>query len=335
MSKWAWGVISVPFLVDICLAAVEDGCDHPTVVQLSRLGGPQRNRGHMHRDLLRRLAPSPLVARLSSVPLWMKSAFNQVFQTTQQVLLPHALFAVLYSSFKEHFVSVLCGGSAGHLGEFWATQRQHPAFRHHPCRLRDLNKTMPISLHGDGVPVSGIGRAASQSVEAISWAPLLCSDATSVTNFLIAFVYKKMACTSPDRHTWRALWRTVAWSLQWLAQGLWPLTDVEGQPWPEGEDKERAGTPLADGLCAVVWVIRGDLEWMAAGLGLNRAQSNQPCVLCRADRSAAPFTDCRASAAWRSTVWESNPAWAAAHWRLPGLGVLMSIPDDLHTVPWH
>eukprot|EP00969_Alexandrium_andersonii_P097413 4299578-Alexandrium_andersonii.AAC.1 len=120
----------------------------------------------------------------------------------------------------------------------------------------------------------------------------------------------------------------------WL--GTWPDRDAWGRPWPRGSiAARRANTPLAGGWYAALWSIRGDLEWLWKGLGLESYTSLTPCVWCQCDCSAVPWTDFRPSARWRQRVWAEED-WAAAHPRrnavlqLPGVSIRTVKGDLLH-----
>ena len=87
--------------------------------------------------------------------------------------------------------------------------------------------------------------------------------------------------------------------------------------------------------CGVLWLLFGDLEEIAKAWSLNNSGSVCPCALCRCNQSTIPWTDGRAGALWRPTIW--NPlSWFAARlnrrilFTLPGVTVLCVTPDMLH-----
>ena len=99
----------------------------------------------------------------------------------------------------------------------------------------------------------------------------------------------------------------------------------------------REAAPLADGYSALLFVLRGDLEFLSNHFRLNHPSSNTPCFLCRADRQmqSRPWTDCRLNAAWRSTCWTAAQ-WAEEHPQchpllsMPGSGLDVIFPDLMH-----
>jgi hypothetical protein len=65
-------------------------------------------------------------------------------------------------------------------------------------------------------------------------------------------------------------WKRSCWSLTALYHGKWPMNDDLGRPWPPGsEDAQRAGLDLAGGFRAILYVIKGDLDYLAKSLGLT------------------------------------------------------------------
>ena len=75
----------------------------------------------------------------------------------------------------------------------------------------------------------------------------------------------------------------------------------------EGAPEPRAGTPLAGGWYAVLYVNKGDLEWMASHFGLARTTSRSPCILCRCSNLGRedeefPWTDVNDPPSWERTA---------------------------------
>eukprot|EP00969_Alexandrium_andersonii_P143943 6365055-Alexandrium_andersonii.AAC.1 len=95
----------------------------------------------------------------------------------------------------------------------------------------------------------------------------------------------------------------MAWSVCALWAGLWPAQDAHGRPWPAGSlDARRANAPLAGGWPAALWAIKGDLERLWLGLGLEGFSTLIPCPRCRCNCPDVPWTDFRPSACWRRQV---------------------------------
>ena len=244
---------------------------------------------------------------------------------------------------KAFFASVL-GGSEGNIPKFWEAMKNHPQVLTKP-QLRDrqdLHRVVPLALHslyGDGVAYMQVARAAGKSLEVLSWSSLLCTGPTKVTNFLIFCVVKSLCKDSGVFQTFPKAWKIICWSLQALAGGTWPVQDWEGNDFHDHAsiDYLKRGQPLADGLAAVVFVLRSDIDFLANHFHLNHPSSNNPCALCQATRQmdGCPWTDCRPTALWRGTCWD-NPSWSVAHpnahplLQMPGAGIDLIYPDLMH-----
>jgi hypothetical protein len=106
----------------------------------------------------------------------------------------------------------------------------------------------------------------------------------------------------------------IAWSFEAVFHGVHPARDSSGNEWTAGSvERNLAGKPLAGGWRGVLWILRGNLEYFANSLGLERFASNSPCFLCHADclEDGAPWTDPRPSARWRATLWHKDVSQAA------------------------
>jgi len=308
------------------------------VAKLASIGTHGMYPMHCHRDLAhRRLAKPKIMTALGSIPMWIRRPPLRVAHVKQQIMLPHHVFASLYEQ-RQVFTQRMLGGSAENVPAFWEAMRAHPALIGHAmCGRTDYQRhAIPVSLHGDGVPVTAIGKAWGRSVQAYSWSSMLAQGPTTSCNFLIFFIYKSLACKSDDRDTVGDFWKTLCYSLNWLFQGSWPLRDVNGEEFhPDSIDYKMRGKRLAGPYYCTVWTLRADLEYLANELGLPHPSSHQPCALCRANTSDIPWTDHRERAAWAATIWGSAH-WAATHperhplFKVPGVSICNVYPDLLH-----
>ena len=196
-----------------------------------------------------------------------------------------------------------------------------------------------ITLHGDGVPVSGIGKSWGRSVLFLSWCSLLATGNTLDFNFLIAGLYEKLCAATRYAHTWNRFCRMLVWSLHWLYLGLWPTEDYLQNKYtdPNSIEFQRAGAPLAGGYFVFLFGLRGDLDYFGKWLKLNHFRAAEPCILCMANERDKPWTDFRKGlAVWMNYLW-SNSAWKAAHpqhniiFCLAGVGILSVLVDIMHT----
>ena len=72
MSAMCWGEIQCPFVQKVCAAAVADGCEHPDVIKVSKMGASGTWPGNIYRDLQKKMPKQPLHDALSTMKLPMK-----------------------------------------------------------------------------------------------------------------------------------------------------------------------------------------------------------------------------------------------------------------------
>ena len=77
LLKWSWGELPSTFLQEIALAAVQDGCPHPDVIKLSKLGASGMHRGNINRDLQQMMGESMWASSLLKVGLTVQMANKQ------------------------------------------------------------------------------------------------------------------------------------------------------------------------------------------------------------------------------------------------------------------
>ena len=144
---------------------------------------------------------------------------------------------------------------------------------------------VPLMLHGDAVPCVAVGKANSKSFDVYSVQGLFSSGPTKEVKLYIFGLFELSKTDGAAGATMWNIWRVVLWSLHFLALGIWPTVDHDGQPYEKGcLQKGRAGKPLAGGLKAVVWLLKGDIEHCSKAYGLNHHSSNEPCPFCPANR---------------------------------------------------
>lgn len=336
LKKWSWGEISTPMLQEFAKAAYDDGIKHPQIKTLAALGSHGANPGNMHAELTRKLTPAPLCSAVSYHKVHMKKPSGFLTGATHPMLLPHQVFATMYNHHKQEFIRCFCGGDVQNVVKFWEAMSTHPMYQNHPIRAMTdhKSKAIPISLHGDDVPVAAIGKGKPKSASVYSWSGLLGKGSTKMLNFLIYVIYSHLVIRTPDMDVYAQFCKKMCWSLYWLAKGVWPERDENNRK----IETPQAGTSLAGGYCAVVWLCKGDLDFMAKAYGLRHYASTQPCICCRANTEDAdkPWTDIAPTARWRAHIWR-NEDWWANHpnrhpvFRLPGVGVLAYFPDMMHT----
>ena len=335
IDKWSWGLISAPMVQQIAKCAVDDGASHPDVVALSALGKSGTYQQNIYAELIRKLPPPKLSSSLSLIDVWMKKGPFSRHQVSHPILLPHEMFAALFEHYPHVFNNTICGGASNPPSKFWRSMADHPQYQDHPAKLRanHIDKCIPLTLHADGVPIAGVGKSWSKSVDIYSWTSLLSSGSTLTTQFLIYIMYSSLRIKEDGKDMFRTLDKKIAWSLYWLFIGKWPERDENNQEM----HYPKKGKELAGGYYATLWGVRGDLEFMYKHFNFPWFTSATPCGICQANTSDKPWTDVRSTAAWKATV-HTNAAWKAMHhdcnpiWCVPGMGIQSYIPDAMHVL---
>ena len=246
---FCWGDISGVTMQKVAAAAMSDGLDHPELQRMAQLGDSGATPNNIVRDFFLWKMAGAMLRSLSliSIVTCNYRVLSRLLRAPQSMLYPHAMFAAVYHHYPAAFIKRLCGGAVANITTFWEGQRGNPAYDGHPMRAdpEHVRKCIPITIHGDGVPVAGRGKSWSKSLVCYSWCSLLCRGPTLYTQFVMYLLWKTLlASTTRAQHT-----RRVAWSLLWLSRGKWPTHDADGDP--IAYDDDRGGTDLIyAGVCA-------------------------------------------------------------------------------------
>ena len=333
MNLWAWGHMSpqqvqkIMSLMKADLAKAREGkLDDHDVNVLASLGSGGAFSGNCHRDLMRSINPPSIMKGIQQHDVLAKSHLQSLTKTTrpQSLLLPHVLFAILYHDHHEAFES-RARGAQGKLQSFWRDMEGTPLLNRHPVRHRAgyAERCIPLAIHGDGVPVTHIGRSGSKSCDFFNWSSLLGQGCTLDATVFITGAFSDL---NVKGETLNAIWAVIAWSLTWLWESKWPDRDHHGimyrRPSVEGK---RALTPLADGFFGAVLSVRGDLDYFGKVLRLNWYTSLRPCAICDANSTpndSMSWSNFRPEASWMDSCW-TDSAWREAY---PAHHVVFDVP---------
>ena len=261
------------------------------------------------------------------------------------ILLPHEWFAAM-SEDDYNWERTICP-NADRLIDFWTCWESHPGMKDHPMKRYSQwrSKFIPVSLHGDEVPVQGIGKIWSRSVLSMTWMSMVANGLGSKMSDIIFYIwgiFEKFAIPSSTTTvgTMETLWRVLRWSFECMYEGVWPKKDWRGLPYEkESKEGKRAGKALARGYRAVLLQLYGDLDyfskWLNVPVSTNRTK---PCAQCCASfHGAHSWLDNRANSGWQSTLLKVSN-WTA-HWRsncelfqLPGMSCWSIAYDVMHNL---
>ena len=128
-------------------------------------------------------------------------------------------------------------------------------------------KLIPLSLHGDEVPVFGVGKIWARSVLSFSWTSILANalgaKAEDCTLYIWG-VFEKFRVQDEGGvlGTMSTFFSILRWSFQTLLDGVWPTHDWRGIKYErKSPDGRKAGLPLAGGYRACLLQLCGDLDF--------------------------------------------------------------------------
>ena len=196
LQLFAWGEMSAQRVQQIASLAMLDieacmnGTGHAEDLKnMAKIGTEGHHQNKCYADLMKQCLdisiPRPFVATLPFV----KPLHDQF----QSMLLPHELFSSIYHSYKGAWRQSLYG-SADSIRKFWQAQASHPQMAGHPVSFKPnrLTLAIPLSLHGDDVPVTGVGKAWTGKLTQWCWASLLGRGATSEVLFWIYGLFERL-----------------------------------------------------------------------------------------------------------------------------------------------
>lgn len=126
-------------------------------------------------------------------------------------------------------------------------------------------------------------RAAAESAEAVSFQSVLARGSSFLVKHLVWMIFEN--CKAKGTQAWNKM----AWSFQALFEGKHPTHDPYGKKYEKTiNEGQFGGTDLAEGFFAVIWGIKGDLDWYAKALKLNAYQAVNPCPYDNCCRDVEP-----------------------------------------------
>ena len=234
LERFAWGEMSPQLLQRISHLALQDFLaaekNEKVLSDLRAVASIGTNGTYpnkCHPDLM---AKAEKVSKLPD-PFRMSMPFAPpVGEFMQGLLLPHEMFSAMYHQYSKTFTkSVLNSEDA--LKSFWNSVGQHPQTYQHPLKDIQNYKTtcIPIALHGDGVPIVGLGKGWSRVMTLFSWYSLVGQGNTRELLFWIWGVYDRLIQGAVDGGTRGKFFAVLSWSFQVMLEGRWPSHDFEGR----------------------------------------------------------------------------------------------------------
>ncbi|CAK9091525.1 unnamed protein product [Durusdinium trenchii] len=154
---------------------------------------------------------------------------NPLGERIQEILLPREMLAAIYEH-KATWDKVILPDEGLPL-KFWRAQKNGKPLEHFADR--ELGKVIPLSLHGDEVPVTGIGKQWSRKMVNFSWHSLLSTTASvRDSQFFIWALFDKAGVTEEGDTGYRTLdkfFDLLAWSFESeQLEQLYSISALEG-----------------------------------------------------------------------------------------------------------
>eukprot|EP00969_Alexandrium_andersonii_P358556 15451247-Alexandrium_andersonii.AAC.1 len=303
LVQWATGEVSAQQVQAFCLQAYNDQVAllkavdipedyiNPDIKKVASLGKWGQAPNHIDEGLKNFLgaavAPTPIKIKVPCIVQKKKAeAASKIAQVDFPIIAPHVAFAFWFHEDKTKFEDLFLGGLPEDArAEFWAEleRRGDPRLQGHPLVSRPEWKTkaVPLSLHGDGVPVLQVGKPGSKSFEAYNFQSIWATGSSLKTKTFMFGVFGGAVASADDGDegdTFGEIWKVLTWSLHYLWLGVWPRRDHNGAAWPQGSTEAAlGGTPLAGGMYGVLMALKGDLDYFAHSLGLKHYNCNEMC----------------------------------------------------------
>ena len=207
----------------------EDLLDVNGIDRLAGIGNKGAHPNNCWRDL-QNLLPVPNLPKLHMLLLPMKHSTLGKFVHNVPMLLPHTLFAAIYEHYPVMWEKIIyC--SRGACQKFWGAVRGSPQFASHPVRHRAgfEDHCIPLKIHGDGTPVTGLGKSWSKMVDIFSVSSLLVCGPTILRNLMMFLIFQHLICRDPNHSTLDAFYRMLIWSFKACWLGKKPKYDWNGK----------------------------------------------------------------------------------------------------------
>ena len=234
LNLFAWGDMSAQLVQKVAQAAYEDAVamkemrtDLSDLKKCGMIGCSGFYQNKCYSDLMKTLPLEIHIPKPTLTQLPFKCG-----NLLQGFLLPHELFLCIYHFYPATWrLSVV--PSDDRLEEFWQTNTHHPAMTEMKISQKPgyRRRCVPISLHGDDVPITGVGKVWCQLLTVFSWSAMTGLGNTKEGQFFVWGCWEKLRKISQNQEedTLGRFFTILVWSLRWLQRGQWPDRDWHGK----------------------------------------------------------------------------------------------------------
>ena len=173
---WSWGFLSLPFVQKVAMAASRDlsaagGRPFSDLDFLAALGSEGKYPGNMQNEMQKRCLPDSKMTPAFRTQMPMQIRKGVVASREQAIILPHVMFSDLYHQYPKAWKTKVVP-SVENLEGFWAAMEGHPLLETSGLRARDggyKRNGVPLRIHGDDVPITGVGKTWCKMTSVWSW----------------------------------------------------------------------------------------------------------------------------------------------------------------------
>ena len=234
LTKMMWGIMSpqeIRLIASLASRDMEASANNPRVWEeiqkLSSVGCDGAYPNKCYADIMSRCMPQ---AKLPE-PFLFKLPFREpVGLLLQACLLPHQLFAAIYHNYKATWTKCIVK-SEQVCESFWKTMAGHPAVvPEMTSRANFYKRCIPFALHGDGVPLTGVGKSWQHMITDFSFYSLLGEGSTADLLMFIFCLFDKLRQMGRDSTaTAYRFFEILRWSFRQIWLGKWPTHDYDGR----------------------------------------------------------------------------------------------------------
>ena len=146
--------------------AISTSSEFPDLNKLAAIGSNGRYSQHCHKDLITLLSSeTSLKPGKVETPVRMLTG-KPATMANVPVFDPHATMATLYEHHRSVFNERILP-DVSELERFWTSMSDHPQLVNHPVKERRdwKRRAIPVCIHGDGVPLTGLGKSWSKFMD--------------------------------------------------------------------------------------------------------------------------------------------------------------------------
>ena len=139
-----------------------------------------------------------------------KKANNRIGFTMESFafIMPHVLFSKIYHNYKSAWSKIILQSQES-LAAFWDDMQGNPQLEAVPARPDMREKCIPLAIHGDGTPVTGVGKAWSKQYDVWSWCSLMGQGSTEELTFYIVGFYLRFLSKAFGASTYQHIARNT------------------------------------------------------------------------------------------------------------------------------